>query len=1041
MVMTQTGRRLMWGALLGVLAQSAWGQPASPWRAFKAADGLPEAACYAVTVSERGTVLLRHLVAPVVTRLDGYGVATFPAPPTRTGRVYETRSGQLWAPATNGLFEFTPDGWILHPVPEIAAESAAWGTSLAQGLPLHPVRQGRVLFLLRDRLMMFNAHPSDAGQTEVLRAADQTRLGSFLSLAPARDGGLWISGARGLAKLPPAIRLRADSPWQEFEVPDTLRVENLREPREDEAGVVAIAESALDHSPLVIRFAERRWSVIEAGVERVRFAWVGPEQTRWVATPSALLCGRGESGELLPSDDCSARRFFDMAMEPGGAFWLATLDGALRYAPAIWQTPAAARAATRSVSCCAEDEEGRLWFVSGGELHWVRDREHQSLPLPDPARRALQTTRALIPLPNGILLFDGGDQLFRWRPAGGRLERLPAEPGAGRLRFLGLLKDRLAVLQRFSGDAASEPQLETCDGEQFKPFTTARRGGMPAVGRSLSALFQSRNGELWVAGEKGLARQREDGWTAFLPPEKPAPVAAQFFTETPDGRVWCATTDQVWVFDGRNWTLQRDGFDHINSLAHDNAGNVWVATNTGLYRGTPAGWIENDVEDGLPGPVVRSLTADRRGRIWAGTSQGLSVYHPEADPDPPQTVILTPADQRVPEGGSLTVTFGGQDKWKFTSHRHLAYSCRLDDGEWSPFQERTSATFSELPAGRHRFQVRARDRNGNVEAKPAQLAFVVPLPWFKETRLVLIAALGSAAVLFFAALAFNRHRQLRRSYAEVERKVAERTRELEVASHELLHSQKMNALGTLAAGIAHDFNNILSIVKGSAQIIEEHLDHPDKIRTRLDRIKTVVEQGTGIVQAMLGFSRASDGRLELCDLNAIVRNTVTLLGDRFLRETGVRIEAAADLPAVPTAKDFVQQILLNFIFNAAEAMGDGAAPADAGGAARARHVVLRTASLAGPPPDLVLKPAAAPRYVAVSVQDFGCGIPPENLPRVFEPFFTTKALSVRRGTGLGLSMVYELARRMNAGLAVQSAVGRGSTFTLILPVPESQPQT
>ena len=85
--------------------------------------------------------------------------------------------------------------------------------------------------------------------------------------------------------------------------------------------------------------------------------------------------------------------------------------------------------------------------------------------------------------------------------------------------------------------------------------------------------------------------------------------------------------------------------------------------------------------------------------------------------------------------------------------------------------------------------------------------------------------------------------------------MAERTRELEVASRELFHSQKMNALGTLAAGIAHDFNNILSIIKGSAQIIEDNLENQDKVRTRVDRIKTVVEQGAGIVKAMLGFSR------------------------------------------------------------------------------------------------------------------------------------------------------------------------------------------
>jgi len=85
----------------------------------------------------------------------------------------------------------------------------------------------------------------------------------------------------------------------------------------------------------------------------------------------------------------------------------------------------------------------------------------------------------------------------------------------------------------------------------------------------------------------------------------------------------------------------------------------------------------------------------------------------------------------------------------------------------------------------------------------------------------------------------------------------------------------------------------------------------------------------------------------------------------------------------------------------------------------------------------VLAPAQTDVSVGVSVRDFGCGVPPENIARIFEPFFTTKALSARRGTGLGLSMVYELAKKIEAGLAVETTIGQGSTFTLILPVREA----
>ena len=157
------------------------------------------------------------------------------------------------------------------------------------------------------------------------------------------------------------------------------------------------------------------------------------------------------------------------------------------------------------------------------------------------------------------------------------------------------------------------------------------------------------------------------------------------------------------------------------------------------------------------------------------------------------------------------------------------------------------------------------------------------------------------------------------------------------------------------------------------------------------------------------------------DLNVLVEDTLKLVGDRFLREVSVRFDAAPGLPAVTASKDFIQQILLNFIFNAAESMTNR------------KEIVIATGQLKVLPDGLILKPGPSPDYACVSVRDSGCGIPPENMSRIFEPFFTTKALSARRGTGLGLSMVYELAKKVEAGILVESVVDQGSNFTLILP--------
>jgi len=458
----------------------------------------------------------------------------------------------------------------------------------------------------------------------------------------------------------------------------------------------------------------------------------------------------------------------------------------------------------------------------------------------------------------------------------------------------------------------------------------------------------------------------------------------------------------------------------VNALHCTRDGTLWIATSEGVHRQTQTVWIANGVEDGLPSPDVRGVYELVTGGMVVETPNGWSAFHPENDIAAPQTSIASD-ETRYPEDAIIRLEFGGRDKWKQTTSDRLLFSYRLDARDWSPFQETREVTFTDLKVGRHYFQVRAMDRAGNIDQKRARLELNVLVPWYRETRLVFILTGALVVAIFFAGLAFNRHRKLQASYKEIERQVAERTHQLELANRELLHSQKMNALGALSAGIAHDFNNILSIIKGSAQIIEDNTDNPDKIRVRVDRIKTVVQQGAEVVDAMLGFSRSTDEPPAPCDLNLVVDETRKLLGDRFLREVEVHFERGNGIPEISIRRDFVQQILLNLIFNAAESMSGG------------KQITLATRLAEKLPAELFLSPAVAQQYVFISVSDIGSGIAPEIKSRIFEPFFTTKALSTKRGTGLGLSMVYELAKKLEAGLAVESEVGKGSTFTLILP--------
>jgi signal transduction histidine kinase len=1029
--MTPKAWMLLLGAALLAPVKTSWGQKPSNWpvnwRVYRTADGLPEPDCISVALSPQGKVLARHLKSGAVSELDGYTVNVIPSPGPGTGRVDQSPGGQLWAVVAEGLQEYKNDQWVLHPVPEIAAEFRAPLPRAIDPIPSCPARQGVVVFLLPDRLLQFNAEDPDRPRTEVLLTAARTRLELFSSMALGRDGALWIAGERGLLKFSGPLRnLKPESEWHDYVPPEPLTIHHLQEPHEEEGGVVTVmAEAAGNHQKLLANFDGQHWTSEAIPVDKARHAWCTVDKTCWGATIDSLFAWQESGGEAYENDESSVRQYYDVAIEPGGAFWLATSDGLFRYAPLAWRRPAPAHQINSLVRGLAGDAAGRLWFISGTALHVLKSDRHQEYPIPASFSNGVPALLALSPLKNGMLLLHANDQCLQFEPESGAFSPLVPGPPVGSLKPLGLLKDGRLCVQILNNEGPEQHyRLETYDGVRFEPLPVPPPD--PAPGANLSTLFAAQNGDLWVSGDHGTACFHDQKWRAFTSTDKNSPESVVGFAELADGKIWCATADKVWAFDGRSWSAVRVAMDRINAAIGTRDGSLWVAGDSGLHRFFQGSWVENGMEEGLPGGGVRELYEDQRGRIWAATPHGLSLYHPEADPDPPQTNVqtLTGKEKNIPEGGTITIAFSGLDKWKYTPRQRLLFSCRLDGRDWSPFQEDKSVAFSDLPAGKHYFQVRAMDRNCNIDPFPARLEFVVVLPWYKESRLVLIAFAGLAVALFFAGLAFNRHRQLVRSYSEVEQNVAQRTRELENANRQLLHSQKMNALGTLAAGIAHDFNNILSIIKGSTQIIEDNLDDPQKVSTRVDRIKTVVEQGAGIVKAMLGFTHDSGDQPALCDLNAVLDDTVKLLGDRFLREVQLTLDCAPHLPEVPCSKNLIQQVLLNFIFNAAESMTSR------------KQIVLATRLLDKPPAGLVLAPAPAARYAALSVQDFGTGISPDILPRIFEPFFTTKALSVRRGTGLGLSMVYELAKKMEAGLAVDSVVGQGSTFTLILPVRE-----
>jgi len=1002
-------------AALTMLTQVVRGQGGIQWSAYKIADGLPEPSWHTVSFTPQGKLLATRLNAPQASELDGYSVSNFPAPAGCVSRLCTSPGGQRWALVPEGLAEFRNNAWREHPVPAIHAAWHNAKTASGAVLGFLPVKQATVLFLLSEGLFEFQADTPEGARTLAIRTPGQTHIGRFTGLAATWDESLWISGARGVALTPGPVRnIEPGTHWLEFNSPESLALTNFTQPITDGDSIVLVADSIVDGQKRVISFDRQNWVVLPAGVRKFNRAWRGPEHSMWAATDDTLFRWVAARTNWVEYEEMPVGQVFDVATEPGGAFWLATSEGIFRAATPLWSGITTTPELEWPIRCLVNAGEGRLYAADGRKLYQMTAHGSRNSSWTAPGGSSVSMP-VLYPLKDGSVLENVNGAVYRCNPADGSSRTLAAASERGPVRILGALPDGTVCLFK-------SPTLERFDGARIASL--ANPPPMEADDGQLNTLYTTRDGDLWIGGDHVVLWRHDDKWRRFTRENRPAPEFVIGFAEAESGRIVCATPDQLWSFDGARWSQSPNRFNHIHCLMPGRDGGIWLGSDSGLFRFFEGVWLEYGAKEGLPDGPVTALCEDSDGKVWAALGRSLAVFHPGADTSPPRTRVrwLAGSGHQVSEGDTLNLLFEAHDKWKITAPERLFYSYQMDQHGWSPFQDVAMFSMPSPNPGRHTLQVRAMDRNGNVEPAPAWLDFAVVTPWFRETRLWVILSLGAATAIFFAGIALNRHRQLLRSHAAIEQKVAERTRELEIATRELLHSQKMNALGTLAAGIAHDFNNLLSIIKGSAQIIEDNPDNLEKIRVRVNRIKMVVQQGAEIVDAMLGFGRTAGGTSQPCNVNAVVEDTIRLLGERFLREVEIKFEPAEGLPEVSTARDLVQQILLNFIFNAAESMSER------------KKIILGTRAAEKLPAEIYLQPGQGGPVVLVFVQDQGGGMTSEIKARIFEPFFTTKALSARRGTGLGLSMVYELAKKLGAGLAVQSAPGEGSTFTLILPV-------
>lgn len=311
-----------------------------------------------------------------------------------------------------------------------------------------------------------------------------------------------------------------------------------------------------------------------------------------------------------------------------------------------------------------------------------------------------------------------------------------------------------------------------------------------------------------------------------------------------------------------------------------------------------------------------------------------------------------------------------------------------------------------------------------VWPKPETRSYTLSLlPRFAFTTGILMAGL-LAFTVYLAETARLHAKEVAAGNKELKREIAVR----ENAEQALREAQKMEAVGRLAGGVAHDFNNLLMVIRGHAAVSLNRAGSDGALRRELNEILKWTDRAASLTRRLLAFSRKQVLQLRVLDLNSLVMQVKDLLPPVLGEDVRLVLDLDPELGRVKADAAQMEQVIMNLVFNARDAMPQGGelkiqtANAELDQAWAQRHAGAQT----GP-------------HVMLSVQDTGHGMDPEVLSHVFEPFFTTKDST--KGTGLGLATVYGTVRQSGGCVTVASKPSEGTTFQIYLPRVEEPVET
>lgn len=574
-----------------------------------------------------------------------------------------------------------------------------------------------------------------------------------------------------------------------------------------------------------------------------------------------------------------------------------------------------------------------------------------------------------------------------------------------------------------------------------RQFVLNTQDGLPSD--VVGSLLEDSDGRIWMGTAAGLSCF--DGSRVVPFPQERAlrGLPSYCLLEDSKRRLWVGTSAGVFCLEEGKMTRygRADGLptSSVSCLAEDGRGHLWLGTPVGVARFDGRAFQTFLPRDGLGGTAVHDLLVADPGVMWVATDAGLTRYeyrqsrpgivltgvHTDRRLGPVQELSMPTSQQLV------TFEFHGLSHKTFPGGMLYCYRLTPLEKDWK-FTRSEQVEYEALPRGSHVFEVQAIDRDLDYSEGVARVRVDVHLPW----QILVQTALGALVCVLLAALIrgwIRRTRRVRQWNAILEERVETRTRELQHANEDLqremevrraaerereklrghlLESQKLEAVGTLAAGVAHDFSNVITSICGCVEAARPEVSPGSKPAICLDQIHAAATQASRISRELLTFARKSHAEKTSENLGELVRKSLNML--RHAVPSSIEVVPRIEDPerlwirANPTQ---IQQVLLNLALNARDAMPEGGC------------LGIR------------VSPSVQEGCVLLEVQDSGEGISGDVQQHVFEPFYSTKPRE--EGTGMGMAVVHGIVTDHGGAIELESAEGEGTTVRIRLPLQDA----